>query len=78
MITLYNFDEKRLYLAHINGEKGQRHQILVRVSHVTSLHLKKKKKKKKKTIVDISCLTRDRFVHHTMKYKRVFNGDVSK
>ena len=28
--------------------------------------------------LDISCLTRDRFVHHTLKYKRVFNGDVSK
>ena len=28
--------------------------------------------------IDISCLTRDRFVHHTLKYKRVFNGDVSK
>ena len=29
-------------------------------------------------LLDISCLTRDRFVHHTLKYKRVFNGDVSK
>ena len=27
---------------------------------------------------DISCLTRDRFVHHTLKYKRVYDGDVSK
>ena len=29
-------------------------------------------------LVDISCLTRDIFVHHTLKYKRLFNGDVSK
>ena len=29
-------------------------------------------------VIDIPCLTRDRDVHHTLRYKRLFNGDVSK
>ena len=28
--------------------------------------------------IDISCLTQDRDVHHTLRYKSLFNGDVSK
>ena len=32
----------------------------------------------KNVLLDISCLTRDRVVHHTLRYKRRFHGDVSK
>ena len=29
-------------------------------------------------VLDISCLTRDRVVHHPLRYKHRFHGDVSK
>ena len=50
------------------GFPSHSHSILMRLAtnlHRTSIYI---------VVLDISCLTRDRFVHHTLKYKRVLMG----
>ena len=62
---------------HWSSGKWTLRQINVKIKLQNRGSLNQMPIKCKEPSLDISCLTRDRF-DHTLKYKRLFNGDVSK